>query len=81
MPRPAPDLSLSDMLGLYFVLPVAVSGVYGMNIPLPFQRKKWSFHAYLLLCLTWVVFVAHLTRPRQPPAENDELDELDGDAE
>lgn len=40
-------------------LPNVVYGMYGMNIPLPFQHDKWAFALVfpLSLLLSWIVFI------------------------
>ena len=32
-------------------LPTWITGVFGMNVPLPWQQEPWSFAAVMLLCV------------------------------
>jgi len=50
-------MRVSEKIGLYFSLPLLISGVYGMNVPLPFQESKHFFLFYAILCTIWVVYV------------------------
>ena len=55
-------LNVVERLTLYTIVPVLISGIYGMNIPLPFQNKRWTFWAYVTVCVLWVVGVTAFLR-------------------
>lgn len=55
------DQELSQTLTLLFAIPLLLSSIYGMNIPLPFQDRKWAFHAYVVICLVWWLSVLVFT--------------------
>ncbi|MCD6550377.1 magnesium transporter CorA family protein [bacterium] len=43
--------------------PAAISGIYGMNIPLPLQHHPFAFYYILLLIgFTWIAFVLYLKK-------------------
>ncbi len=43
-------------------LPTWITGVFGMNVPLPWQEQPWSFAAVMLLCVGAVVGLLTLLR-------------------
>jgi magnesium transporter len=45
-------------------LPTWITGVFGMNVPLPWQTEPWSFAGVMLLCVVVVVGLLALLRRR-----------------
>ncbi len=45
-------------------LPTWITGVFGMNVPLPWQHEPWSFAAVMLLCVGAVLGLLALLRRR-----------------
>jgi magnesium transporter len=45
-------------------LPTWITGVFGMNVPLPWQEQPWSFAAVMLLCIAAVAGLLTLLRRR-----------------
>ena len=45
-------------------LPTWITGVFGMNVPLPWQQEPWSFAVVMLLCVAAVVILLTVLRRR-----------------
>lgn len=58
------EMRLSDVLAAYFSIPLLLSSIYGMNMPLPFQNKWYAFLIYILICVLWCVFVTFVAHKR-----------------
>ena len=58
------EMRMSDVLAAYFSVPILLSSIYGMNIPLPFQNERYAFVLYIAACVLWCVFVTYVAYRR-----------------
>ena len=51
--------TMSEVVAVYLLIPLFISSVYGMNIPLPLTNNRYAFVYFVLVCTTWFAFVTY----------------------
>ncbi|MCD6471474.1 hypothetical protein J7K86_03030, partial [bacterium] len=58
-------IAILTIFTIFLEVPAVISGIYGMNVKLPFQTKYWAFYfTFLPMGVIWLAFLIYFKRKK-----------------